>query len=224
MRFEGEIPLYYEAAGCGRPLVLLHGNGEDHRVFGDLIPRLAGHFRVYALDSRCHGRSGAGELTYAALAQDVAAFVRGLDLFRPGLIGFSDGGITGLLLAMAQPGLLGALVSCGANTRPEQLRWWFRAYAAAAHAVTRDPKLRLMLQQPDITPTQLSRICIPTLIVAGSRDILAQRHTRSLAAAIPGSRLAILPGETHASYIQASAGFAALALPFLQAALDVGNA
>lgn len=224
MIFPGEIPLYYEVSGSGRPLVLLHGNGEDRRVFDDLIPRLAEHFQVYALDSRCHGKSGTGELSYAAMAGDVATFIRGLGLAKPGLLGFSDGAIVGLLLAIGHPDLLGALVSCGANTRPEEVRWWFRACVWAVHAVTRDPKLRLMLKEPDISPEQLSRIRVPTLVAAGSRDLMAQRYTRALAAAIPGSELAILPGRTHTGYIRRSAGLAALALPFLQAALPAGNA
>lgn len=210
------VRLYYEKTGSGPAMVLLHGNGEDHHIFDGLVARLACAYTCYALDSRGHGRSGPAQaLGYEAMAEDTAAFITALGLQKPVLVGFSDGGIIGLLVAISCPGLLGGLVCCGANTRPGQLRWWFRAMCRLGWRLTGDPKLKMMLTEPDITGEALGRIQAPTLVLAGSHDILPQRDTRAIAAAIPGSTLRILRGEGHASYIRHSERLLAAMGPFL---------
>lgn len=196
------IRMFYTRAGQGPPLVLLHGNGEDHRIFTRLAGLLRRQYTLYMPDSRDHGQSThTGSIRYADMAADTAAFIRALGLQNPVLVGFSDGGITGLLVAMQQPTLLGGLVCCGANTRPEQLRSWFLAMARFGWLCTHDEKLLLMLTQPDISPAQLANIRTPALVLAGSRDILPTVETLAIAAAIPDSHMQILQGESHSSYI-----------------------
>ena len=105
-------PLWAEQTGTGRPLVLLHGNGESHRVFDRMVPQLAQRHRLVGLDSRGHGASprGDGPLTIARMADDVDAALDALDLRAVDVLGFSDGGNIALELAVRHPGRAGSLV------------------------------------------------------------------------------------------------------------------
>ena len=94
------IELFYEKAGEGRPLLMVHGNGEDHTIFDRAVGLLKKKYTCYAVDSRCHGRSSAfAELHYEDMARDMIAFMEALDLEDVIFYGFSDGGIVGLLAA-----------------------------------------------------------------------------------------------------------------------------
>lgn len=196
------INLYYEKAGEGPPLVLVHGNGEDHTVFDRLIPHLAEFFTVYAVDSPGHGRSRkpAG-FHYADFAEALSAFIGKLGLERPFFCGFSDGGIIGLLLASSRPALLSRMAVCGANLTPAGLKWGWRILFRAEFLLTRRPLLKMMLDEPRIAEETLARIEIPTLVLAGERDLVKESETRAIAEGIPGAALQILPGETHGSYV-----------------------
>ncbi|MCL2797991.1 MAG: alpha/beta hydrolase [Firmicutes bacterium] len=198
------VQINYRKYGAGdeKPLVLLHGNGEDGRIFDVAAQKFAeGGFTVYAPDSRSHGKSGKAPLSYADMAEDVRAFIENLQLEKPMLYGFSDGGIIGLILAMRNPGLLSKLAVSGANLAPGALKFSFRFGIRVSHFFTRDPMLALMLREPQISPSDLARITEPTLVLAGERDIIPQKHTESVAAAIPSATLCILIGEDHASYV-----------------------
>lgn len=195
--------LYYEKSGQGHPVILVHGNGEDHHIFDALGARLARRYAVYAPDSRDHGQSSRAQgLHYGDMELDMAAFIAALGLEKPVYVGFSDGGIVGLLLAMKHPGLLGAMVVCGANLHPRGMKTPVRASMRLGYMLSHDQKLALMLQEPDIGTGQLAGIRVPTLVLAGGRDIVYEDHTRMLAEAIPGAKMKILPGETHDSYLK----------------------
>ena len=89
--------LFYEKTGEGHPLLLLHGNGEDHTIFDALIPLLARTHTVYAIDSRGHGASNpTEEYSYPGMADDIAQLITSLEIPSPILYGFSDGGIMSL--------------------------------------------------------------------------------------------------------------------------------
>lgn len=198
----GSVTLHYDRQGSGRPLLLLHGNGESSGIFDKAMPLLAERFTVYAIDSRGHGESSpVSEYHYADMAQDIADFIRLLGLDRPIVYGFSDGGIIALLLAIRHPELIGGIISSGVNVRPDGLKrrwlWVFRLM----HMFNCDPLLRLMLTEPDITDDELRSIRCPALITAGSRDMLRQKHMRHIAETIPGGRYLLLEGEGHGSYI-----------------------
>ena len=111
------VCLRYAAAGSGRPVVLVHGNGENHDQFETQIEQLtAAGYRVYAPDSRGHGASQpVTEYHYADMAEDMFQFIQALRLEAPVLYGHSDGGIIGLLLALNHPGALRALAISGTN-------------------------------------------------------------------------------------------------------------
>ncbi|WP_418455421.1 alpha/beta fold hydrolase [Allofournierella sp.] len=211
------LKLFYQRTGSGRPFVLLHGNMEDHTIFDVLVKELSREYTVYALDSRNHGKSDSVPfLDYGEMAEDVAGFIAALELERPLLCGFSDGGIIGLLVASRYPELLGKLVVSGANLTPQGIQPLLRAGFKLAYCFSRSEKLELMLTQPHITQAMLKRIKTPTLVLAGEKDLVTERETRALAAHIPGAKLMILPGEGHGSYVVHSDKLYAAMEPFLR--------
>ncbi|WP_159810689.1 alpha/beta fold hydrolase, partial [Cellulomonas citrea] len=196
--------------GPGRPLVLLHGNGESHRVFDRLVRELPGR-RLVGLDSRAHGRSprGHGPLSIASMADDVAGALAALGLTDVDLLGYSDGGNIGLELAIRRPDLLHALAVCGANLDPQGLRPLALASTVAVHRVLAgaaravpmlhgpSERLALMTEHPQIAPEALAQIRLPVLVVAGERDAVRHEHTALIAASLPDARLVVLPGAGH---------------------------
>jgi len=196
------IELYYEKTGKGKPIILLHGNSEENSIFNALTQRLLSKYTVYAIDSRDHGKSSkVSELHYSDMMEDVAAFIQELDIRKPVILGFSDGGIIGLLLAIKYPDMLSKLIVCGANTSPDGAKKLFFTLGKIMHLFTRNQKLKLMLTQPNITDAELKTISVPTLVLAGSMDMVQEGHTRNIADNIPDSTLMILEGENHESYV-----------------------
>ena len=198
------IRLHYEQYGEGRPLVLLHGNGEDHSIFDEAMEVLGERFTCFALDSRGHGDSDmVDELHYEDMAADLLAFLEALDLWDVVLCGYSDGGIVALMAAPWTDRVTDLIV-CGANTRPRALKR--RAYMEIRWEHRQDPNIynTILLTEPHIPAEDLRAIHARTLVVAGSRDIIRERNTRFIAETIPGAELLILPGEDHGSYVNHS--------------------
>ena len=212
--FVNDIRLHYEQYGEGRPLVLLHGNGEDHSIFDEAMEVLGERFTCFALDSRGHGDSDmVDELHYEDMAADLLAFLEELDLRDVILCGYSDGGIAALLAARWTD-RISELIVCGANTRPRALKR--RAYMEIRWEHRQDPNIynTILLTEPHIPAEYLRAIETHTLVVAGSRDIIRERNTRFIAETIPGAELLILPGEDHGSYIDHSDKIAYIILDF----------
>jgi pimeloyl-ACP methyl ester carboxylesterase len=196
------VTLFYEKQGAGNPIILLHGNGENHTIFHETAALLSETHAVYLPDSRGHGESSKVEtLSYADMAEDIALLIQALSLRKPILYGFSDGGIIGLLIAIQYPNLLSKLIISGANTHPSGLGWFFLWRTRLQYFFTRNPNDRLMAYEPNITDEELSSIAIPTLILAGEHDVIRLSHTRQIARHVPHSTLRILPEETHESYV-----------------------
>ena len=211
------IDIYYKQTGSGRPLLILHGNSENHTKYSGLAEALSREYSVYTPDTRCHGKSTkTSGISYIDMMEDIRAFIAELGLKKPLLIGASDGAITGLLLAINYPSLLSGLIACGANTHPSQLKTSFRVLAKLGFAVTKSPKLRLMLKEPNITPDDLGKIDIPVLVLAGEKDVVSEAVTREIASAIPGSEVKIVPHETHTSYLLHHDRFLTATQKFLQ--------
>ena len=196
------INLNYETSGTGTPLILLHGNGETHKIFDKAIPQLCERFTVYAIDSRGHGESDKVETYhYDDMKEDVHGFIEELHLDKPVLYGFSDGGIIGLLLASEYPALLSGLIVSGANTEPNGIRdGWLRFFTFLSGKV-QDPKMDMMLREPNITADMLQRIDVPTLVLAGGHDMVKRSDTEFIAKNIKNSHMRILPLQGHGSYI-----------------------
>lgn len=194
--------LYYEVTGSGDPLIMVHGNGETHAIFDQAVELLASHFTCYLIDSRGHGQSQqVTELHYEDMAEDVYQLIKALDLQNVTYYGFSDGGIIGLILASKHPKLLKRMIISGANTRPDAIKKWLSIGLNIVNKIRKSPLLELMLTEPHISREQLQAIETPTLVLAGSKDLVVEADTRFIASSIPGAELKILDGEGHDSYI-----------------------
>lgn len=215
IQLNGQI-LFYEKYGEGSPVILVHGNGETHDIFDLLIPELSKNHTVYAPDTRGHGLSATPkEFHYADMAEDMAAFIEVLDIKTPAFFGFSDGGIIGLLLASKYPDLISRLAIAGANLTPKDLKRRTLRHIKRAYRKKKEPLTHLMLTEPDIDAERLQFISVPTLVLAGQKDSVKPAATKRIAAAIPGARLELLPGETHSSYVVHSAKLSPLLTEFL---------
>ena len=206
------IELYYETVGSGDPLIMVHGNGEDHTIFEAAAEKLKDRFTCYLIDSRDHGKSSRVEtLSYQDMADDIKAFIGELDLKDVTYYGFSDGGIIGLLVG-SQTDLLKRLIVSGANTKPDGVKKWLTVLLRVMYLFKKDQKINLMLTQPDISDSELENISCDTAVIAGEKDLILQEHTEHIAGCIKGSRLMILPGEGHGSYIVKSTKIADIIL------------
>lgn len=208
MKIQGNgIELFYEVKGSGRPLLLVHGNGEDHTIFEEGIEELKERFTCYAIDSRCHGESSlTDELHYQDMAEDVCAFLEELDLKDVLFYGFSDGGIIGLLASM-KTDRISTLVISGANVTPDGVKPFLKLFIQTMNLFTDDNKLKLMLKEPHITAEDLSLINAKTLVLAGEKDLVRESETRFIAEHVPDAELHIIPHEGHGSYIVHSTKF-----------------
>ena len=217
------IQLHYTEHGSGEPLVLLHGNGEDSSYFEHQIAFFQDRYRVIAVDTRGHGKSprGTAPLTLNQFADDLSAFMDELDIASAHILGFSDGANVAMLFALAHPTRVKSLVLNGGNLFPEGLTEQTRReideeyeQAVAADDESLLELLRLMIDEPQIDPAQLSELSMPTLVVAGTDDMIEETHTRLIAESIPNAQLAIIEG-THFVAFENSDAFNRVVSEFL---------
>lgn len=195
------IQLFYEQSGMGRPLILVHGNGEDHTIFDEAVDVLKERYTCYAIDSRGHGQSAYdGQLHYQDMADDITAMIDKLDLENVIYYGFSDGGIIGLLAAEHSAKITDLIIS-GTNLEPDDMKLWLYRTFKIINVLKKDDKIGLMLREPHITDEVLQNISARTLVLAGSKDLVKQEVTEHIANTIPHGELRILAGEGHGSYI-----------------------
>ena len=206
----------------GRPVVLLHGNGEDLHIYDELVSSLKNDFDIYRMDSRGHGMSACPkELHYKDMAKDVSFFIRELHIEKPLVVGFSDGGIIALLLAAAHSDQIRGVISCGANTSPKGLTFSCRRdikrtyrKKCAGHSFEKSLETvssevfaqsgaleKLMLTEPDISTIALSHIKVPVRVLTGEHDLVKKSDSKKIASVIPQGQLIVLPGEDHGSYV-----------------------
>lgn len=195
------VELYYEKSGSGRPLVLLHGNSEDHKIFDSFVPLVKDEFTVYALDSRSHGQSSRAKLDYSEMARDVEEFIEALGLVKPVVAGFSDGGIVALMVAAAGRADIRAIAAFGANSKPEGIKRGWRFIFKSGYFFTHSEYLKLIIKKPHISPDELKAIRVPALITVGERDMIYTGHVKSIAENIPDAEFVEVAGEGHASYV-----------------------
>ena len=195
------IDLFYEEKGSGRPLLMIHGNSEDHTIFEEASEVLKEYFTVYLLDSRDHGQSQkVKELHYDDMADDIVAFLEKKDLKDVVFYGFSDGGILGLLLAR-KTDRISQMILSGANITPNGVKNSLKLLVKVLYFFTKDSKLKMILNEPHITPEELSEIKVKTTVVVGEKDMVTMEETKIIADSIPGAKLMVLPKEGHGSYI-----------------------
>lgn len=214
------VNLFYEKTGEGRPLIMVHGNSEDHTIFNEAVRVLKEYFTCYCVDSRGHGYSmSANVLHYDDMAEDMIAFMEKLDLRDVTFYGFSDGGIIGLLAA-ARTDRISTLIVSGANLTPKGVKAPLRLLFKGFHLVKKDPKIEMMLNEPHIDDELLKKITAKTLVLAGSKDLVTEKETRHIAETVPGAELEILLGEGHGSYIIHKEKIAEIILRFTQQDAD----
>lgn len=207
--------LYYETQGKGRPLLLLHGNGESHLIFEKSRAELAEHFLLVLPDERGHGQSSPVlQYHYQQMAEDMAALIRHLNLSDVLFAGFSDGAIVAILTCLLVPDRISGLILCGANTSPKAVVPSFRIRAGLEYFRTKNPLIKLMLTEPHITDDMLQKIQVPTLVAAGQHDLIPRKETEHIHRMIQGSTLMILDGEDHGSYVHNGKIFPAIILGF----------
>ncbi len=204
-----KIRLHCEERGKGLPLVLLHGNGEDSTYFSSQIEEFSRRYHVMAVDTRGHGKSprGDGPFTLERFAEDLKDFLDERGIRETALLGFSDGGNIALLFALRYPSYVSRLVLNGANLYPSglkktvllpiQLDW---ALTGALSPVSRRAALRheflgLMVREPKIRPDELKKIQVPALVIAGTDDMIKEKHTGMIASKLPGGQLALIEGD-----------------------------
>ncbi|MDB5130322.1 MAG: alpha/beta hydrolase [Mucilaginibacter sp.] len=207
-----DASIYYEIYGEGEPLLLLHGNNQSISAFINQIGEFANHYKVIAADTRGHGNSrdeSDGPLTYELFADDMKQLLDELNLQNVNILGWSDGGIAGLIMAMKYHGCVNKLAVMGANIFP--------APDALKDVVFRDVNeliddlkdktdkqsvdqrriYELVLNEPHLAFDDLKQINAPVLVMAGQNDVVTENHTRQIAENIPNSQLVIFKNASH---------------------------
>lgn len=207
---------YFEVYGKGEPLVLIHGNGGNIAYMKPQIDYFSKNYMVVVMDCRGRGKSELGNdsLTYMQITKDVVAIMDYLHLDSAYVVGRSDGGIIGLMLAIYYPEKVKKVVAFAANLTPDTLALYPNFY----NEVIRDRNLaddmlarkdtlknwkieqqrnRMMEFQPRITAGELKRINCPVLVMSTDRDIIKEEHTVYIYRNIMKANLCFLSGEDH---------------------------
>ena len=223
-----DITLNVMERGSGKPLVLLHGNGESLEYFKSQIRYFSCSYRVIAVDTRGHGGSerGSAPFTLKQFAKDLKALLETMGIRKISLLGFSDGGNIALIFALKYPDSVERLILNGANLNPFGMKASALIpiafeYAAAVvkasggsdalrhmtggedrkisaqkrEAVRKKELFGLMIREPWIRPKHLQEISCPTLVIAGTKDMIRTSHTRLIAERIRSVRLVLLRGD-----------------------------
>lgn len=209
--------MYAEVYGEGQPLLIIHGNGGSINNFIYQVPYFSKKYKVIIADSRAQGKSidKGDSLTYEMLADDYAALLDVMKIDSAYVIGWSDGGIDGLLLSIRHPQKVKKLAITGANLVPDttavpQAIWDMvtPSYTMLKNKQTRNEQetnayklLRLLVEQPHIPLTDLHKIQIPTLVIGGDHDVIKEEHTFLIYKNLPKAYLWILPASGHSTPI-----------------------
>ena len=204
-----DISLHYLEKGQGKPLILLHGNGEDNSYFVYQVAYFSRFYRVMAIDTRGHGQSPRGTAPFSIqqFAEDLRGFLDQHDIPKAHILGFSDGGNIALTFALHNPERVDRLILNGANLFPAGVKSTVQlpivlGYHTASLFAKRSPKakenaalLGLMVKEPNIRPEELNGLTVPPLVIAGTKDMIRESHTRLIARSLPNARLVLLPGD-----------------------------
>ena len=218
------ISIYYAVYGQGSPVILLHGGLANSDYWSNQIKALAPHHTVIVMDSRGHGRSTRDSRPYGydLMADDVVALMDVLKVSKADIVGWSDGGILGLDLAIRHPDRVGKIFAFAANTTTSGVKDdveknpTFAAFIKRARheyeAYSVSPKeydafveqiSKMWATQPNWTDAELKAITAPVLVVDGDHDEAIKReHTEYIASTIPGAGLLILPNASHFAFLQ----------------------
>jgi pimeloyl-ACP methyl ester carboxylesterase len=220
------LAIYYEVHGTARgdepPLVLLHGGGSSiDTSFGKVLPALARHRRVIAFDQQGHGRTADVDrpFSFEQSADDAAALLKHLGVARADFMGYSNGGMIAMQVAVRHPRVVRRLVLTSTPFRRDGMVDGFwesmeRATLRSMPAELREAYLRVapdpeklqsfhdksvqrMLAFRDVSPDVVRAIAAPTLVMNGDADVVKPEHALALFRLLPHAQLAILPGTDH---------------------------
>lgn len=236
----GGVHTWYDSVGAGQPLLLLHGGLVSNTMWGEVTVALGRHFHVLAPERRAHGHTPdvPGPITYDAMAEDTIGFMESIECGPADLVGWSDGAVVALLVALRRPDLVrqlvvyGGLVDVSANlpamgylvAEPpdspalEEFRTRYAAQSpdGAEHWPTVWGKVaHLWKTEPHIALTELHRVRAHTLVMAGDDDLVRLEHVVAMYEAIPDCELAVLPGASHAAHLDKPELFDRILLDFL---------
>lgn len=230
------IRIWYAEFGRGRPVILLHGGLANADYWGHQVRALEGHYHVIVMDSRGHGRSTRNQqpFGYDLMANDVLGLMGYLHIRKAAIVGWSDGAIIGLDLALRHPERLTRLFAFAANSDPGGVKdvskspVFTRFIARARHEYAKlsptphgyDAFLaqitKMWATQPHFSAAELASIKVPVWIVDGDHDEAIERsNTLFMADHIPGSGLLILPQVSHFAFLQDPGMFDAALRHFL---------
>ena len=236
----GGLRTYFEAYGDGEPLLLLPGGLCTAETFDGQSAPLGERHRVYVVERRGQGRTPDvdGPITYENMADDTIAFLEAMEIGSAHLVGWSDGALVGLHVALRRPELVRKLVLIGQyvnlqGARPEQYLFLERvtrdafppsfeqAYAAVSpdgpehFGVVFEKLLPLWRSDPSFTPTDLEHVAAPPLVLMGDDDVLSLEHAAMLQQAVPDCMIAVVPGTSHALPLEKPELVSRLVLDFL---------
>ena len=204
-----DIELFYEEMGSGEPLILLHGNGEDHTIFDNVAKHFAKQYHVIAIDTRGHGKSPLGDEPFSLyqFAEDLNDFMDEHNIEKANILGFSDGGNIALIFASKYPEKVIKLIANGANTKPSGIKplvhlamlFRYMLYSVAA-AFSGKFELKkalyyIMLHEPHITKEELEQITAPTLVLVGTEDLIKESESKYIKNSIPNSEIVFVLGN-----------------------------
>ncbi len=244
------IKMYYEIHGQGKPIVLIHGGGSTiETTFGRVIPIMARHRKIIAVELQAHGRTSDRDqdLSFEQDADDVAALLKTLDIDKADFFGFSNGATTAVEIAIRHPAIVNKLVLCSVLCKrngvppqfwdfmkqaqlanmPEELKTAYRQVSPPPNAlqVMHDKDVKRVINFKDIPDKDIQSIKAPTLIIIADKDVITPAHALELHRQIAGSELAIIPG-VHGEYIgeittlKSGAKQADFVIPMIESFLD----
>jgi pimeloyl-ACP methyl ester carboxylesterase len=217
----GGVRTYYEVYGEGEAVVMLHGGLGTAESWAMQTPTLAERYLVYVPERRGHGRTPDvdGPITYKNMAADTAAFLDAAGTGAVHLVGWSDGAVVGMLVALRRPELVRKLVVMGQYFNLEGevpefralIDYWDSEVPEALHEaydrvspdgpehfpVVLEKLMRMWREEPDIAHSELAGVHAPTLVMQGDDDIVEVEHSATLAATLPDAQLAVIPGASH---------------------------
>ena len=212
------IKIYCEIYGDGQPVLLTHGNGGSISAFSKTIPYFAKKYKVIAVDSRAHGKStdSRDSLSFEMMADDLSALLDAMHIKKSYVIGWSDGGINAIVMAMRHPDKVIKFASTGANLWPDSTALTPATWKDMRDTYAKDkdkPRTTakekndwkiFMLDwlQPNIKLSELSAIQCPSLIICGDRDLIPVEHTNQIFQSIKHGYLWVVPHSGHGTLIE----------------------
>lgn len=210
--------MYFEVYGTGKPILMIHGNGGSISSFAGNAPYFSEKYQVIIADSRAQGNShdDKDSLSFEMMADDEVALMDSLRIKSAYVLGWSDGGVVALLMAIRHPERVTKLAVSGANLRPDSNALdpdlWKKQqliYNASKNKTLKSDKdkndWKLFLLdwlQPNISLNVIKTIKCPALIIGGDHDLIPVKHTVQISQNIPNSKLWIVPHSGHATLIE----------------------